>query len=184
MDAILELLSYFVRWVFDRKIRLQLLGYRPEIICFVQKTGDGQFLLVRQRANPTKWSFPQEGINNNESYEDAATRCLNTELGVPVNRIHYLRCVWAGKQKFEKNRWGERDLDISLRKIYSKYGMIGKGYFCSLQFLDEDTELDINPAEIIEVKWVDFYKVMEVIQNHNEDKRHILSTGVQELGLS
>ena len=79
---------------YDRPTRERLLGYRPVVICLIQSLERDAFLFVQPAASRDAWMPPQEGINPNGSVEQATVQCLDVELGISRNQMHFRRSVW------------------------------------------------------------------------------------------
>lgn len=172
--GIIELLKLLIRWLFDRKVRLHLAGYRPEIICLIEDKEQQKYLLIKPKMNPSVWVPPHEGINLHESIESAVVRCLNIELGIKENQIQFRKSMWLTKRILPEERWDERDLPFSLRGLFSKKKMVGKAYFGALIFTNYNVEININPAEVVEYKWVNSKEYFSSIATNNKNKQEIL----------
>lgn len=171
---ILELLRISIKWVFDRKSRMRLWGYRPEVVCLVKSTSENKVLVVRPQAHRAIWVPPQEGIGEGETIEKAAQRCLEVELGLKENQIQYRKSVWVGKIKFQPDRWNERELTYSLRGLFGGATMIGKAYFGALIIADEDASIKSNLAETAAWEWVDRAEFIRRISKVPQEKQFIL----------
>jgi ADP-ribose pyrophosphatase YjhB (NUDIX family) len=171
----LELLRILLKWVVDRSSRLVLQGYRPEVICLIRGTDVvGKYLLVSSRAHQVGWAPPQEGLELNESIEDAVKRCLLNELGLEESSIQFRKSAWIGKRILHHDRWGERDLRYSLRGLIGQEQMIGKGYFAALVIVDSNATITANPAEISDWAWFEPQQYAEQVATTPPDKAEIL----------
>ncbi len=167
--------------LFDRKVRLRLWGYRPEVICLVKAADKERFLITVPATNRAIWIPPQEGIALNETIEAAAHRCLEVEVGLTGQSVQFRRSTWVGKRRLPRERWGERDLEYSLRRIDQPHSMIGKGYYAALIFADDSVRLCPNAAEIHCCEWVSGEQFLARIGGNVPDKRQIIRVAWQRL---
>jgi putative (di)nucleoside polyphosphate hydrolase len=173
--GILDLIKLILRWIFDRKVRLQLSGYRPEVICVVKENVPlGRYLVIKPNAEPSIWVPPHEGILLNETVEEAAIRCLRVELGLEEANVQFRKSVWLGKRVLPEERWGERDLEFSLRGIFSKHKMIGKAYFGAYIIADALVAIKPNGAEVSYWEWVGEEEFLERMETNSTEKAHFL----------
>lgn len=170
------------RLFFDRKIRLQLMGYRPEVICFVRSSNhDDRHLMITPGGDHSVWIPPQEGIEMNESVEQAALRCLEVELGLSKSEVHYRRSIWVGKRFLPPTRWGERDLQYSLRGLLGDSPMVGKAYYAALLIANTDATIQSNSAEIYRWEWVDKEEFQSRIKTNHPSKVEILRSAWSQI---
>jgi putative (di)nucleoside polyphosphate hydrolase len=101
---------------YDRPARERLLGYRPVVICLIQSLDRDAFLFVQPAASRGAWMPPQEGIEPNGSVEQATAACLEVELGIARNQLHFRRSVWLGRKAIPE-RQGSRDVEFSIRPM-------------------------------------------------------------------
>jgi putative (di)nucleoside polyphosphate hydrolase len=173
--GILDLLKLILRWFFDRKARLQLAGFRPEVICLVKESDDpSRYLLIRPTIEPTIWVPPSEGIVLDETLEQASLRCLNIELGLIEANLQFRKSIWLGKRVLPEGRWDERDLQYSMRGIFSKHRMIGKAYFGAYVIAATKAKIKPNPSEVCEWKWVKKGDFLKEIGGNSLEKIDIL----------
>ena len=66
-------------------------GYRPNVGIIVAN-GHGQVLWAR-RVGQDAWQFPQGGINENESIEQALYRELQEEIGLEEDAVEIVGCT-------------------------------------------------------------------------------------------
>ena len=110
---------------------------------------------------------PQEGIPPNASVEEATSQCLNVELGVSRNQMHFRRSVWLGRKAIPE-RQGSRDVEFSIRP------MQGKAYYGSLSKVAEDTLITCNPAEVSGHEWMSMAEIRDRMTGNSDRKRELL----------
>ena len=180
----LDFAPKILKWVFDRRTRLHHSGYRVEVICFAIDAETRQkLLLTNPRAEPSLWVPPQEGVNGEETIEQAAVRCLKMELGLSEGVLHYRRSTWIGKRSLPPERVDERDLEGSFRKYVSKEAMIGKAYYAALVHVPSRVTFKLNQAEVIDTQWVLLNEVMTNLNGVDLEKLDILVTSLKRLHL-
>ncbi|ELP33179.1 NUDIX domain-containing protein [Rhodopirellula baltica] len=152
---------------YDRPTRERLLGYRPVVICLIQSLERDAFLFVQPAAGRGAWMPPQEGIPPNASVEEATSQCLDVELGVSRNQMHFRRSVWLGRKAIPE-RQGSRDVEFSIRS------MQGKAYYGSLSKVAEDTLITCNPAEVAGYEWMSMAEIRDRMTGNSDRKRDLL----------
>ena len=112
--------------------------------------------------NPKKfWQMPQGGINNNESFFQAAKRELEEETGVTKIRLvkeldkwliynlpkNLLGKIWQGKYKGQKQKW------------------------FVMKFEGKDQEINVNTCspEFLDWKWVNPSELPKIVVNFKVD---------------
>ena len=107
------------------------------------------------------WQMPQGGINNNESFFQAAKRELEEETGITKTKLikeldqwltydlpkNLLGKIWQGKYRGQKQKW------------------------FIMKFLGKENEINIktkNP-EFLDWKWIDFSELPDVAVNFKVD---------------
>ncbi|QDS94718.1 RNA pyrophosphohydrolase [Roseimaritima multifibrata] len=152
---------------YDRPTRERLLGYRPVVICLIQSLERDAFLFVQPAASRDAWMPPQEGIQPDVSVERATTECLEVELGIGRNQMHFRRSVWLGRQAIPE-RQGSRDVKFSIRP------MQGKAYYGSLSKVAKDTSITCNPAEVSEYEWLTVDQIRDRLSDNSDRKVQLL----------
>lgn len=123
-------------------------GFRPNIVgCF---TYDKKILFV-YNAEYKLWQFPQGGINNRETIDQAFAREMHEELGPNVlnNCEENLYHIGFNKIEFPKEKQNQKELITDTGK---KMFMKGKHYFF-LVIKKTNPELNIKNTEFDKYKW-------------------------------
>lgn len=152
---------------YDRPTRERLLGYRPVVMCLIQSIRRDAFLFIQPAANTNAWMVPQEGIDPNASVEQATMQCLEVELSIPRNQMHFRRSVWLGRRAIPE-REGSRDVEYSIRP------MQGKAYYGSLSKVDEATPVICNPAEVSGHEWLTLDQIRDRLEGNSTRKIELL----------
>ena len=138
-------------------INISKLPYRDNISCVVFK--EKNFLLVQRVGWPDNWwKFPQGGIDEGESEENAARRELLEELGGKKFKI-------IAKSNYT-NRYDWTDDSVKLAG-YRWRGQIQK--FFLVEFLGTDKDIKINKNEIQRYKWVGLKNLLASINQDNKN---------------
>ena len=132
-------------------------GYRPNVgivICNQQ----GQVLWAK-RCGQNSWQFPQGGINENETPEQAMFRELFEEVGLSPNDV---KVLYASKY------WLRYKLPKRLLRVDSKPMCIGqKQRWFLLQLVCDENKINMNATKSPEFdgwRWVSFwYPVRQVV---------------------
>lgn len=137
-----------------RKLNISLLPYRNNVSCIVFK--GKKFLLVQLLGWPNNfWKFPQGGIEESESEEEAIKRELLEELGVKKYKIIGISSC---KHRYD---WDEN----SLKKVNYKWrGQKQKFYV--IEYLSGEEEIRLNEKEIQDYKWVNKKELLKIM-DHN-----------------
>lgn len=122
--------------------------YRP-VGSFIVKSKDGKFLIVESAKSHHFWSFPQGGIEKNESLERNIKRELKEELGIKPSEIKMLREGFYIKE-----------LDIPEAKGRLRGFSKGKIYFFSLVLYNGNKKLNPKKDEIRKYLWVNKKKTL------------------------
>lgn len=132
------------------------LPYRKNVSCIVFK--ENKFLVVQLNDwLENWWKFPQGGIEKDETEEEAAKRELFEELGTNKFKFH-------GKSKYT-NQYDWPDLTIE------ETGFRWRGQFQKfflVEFLGDDSDINIDPEEVRKYKWVGRHELFDHI--YHDDK--------------
>ncbi len=135
--------------------RLKKLPLRNGVGILVLNKNDQVFVAKRIDNPKNYWQMPQGGIDEGESYLDAAYRELKEETSIQsvslIKEIkdhitydlpdHLLGIIWKGKFKGQKQKW------------------------FIMRFYGNENEININTkkAEFLEWKWVDINQITKLV---------------------
>ena len=132
-------------------------GYRPNVgIVICNRKGQ---VLWAKRYGQNSWQFPQGGINDNESAEQAMYRELHEEVGLQPKDV---KVLYASKH------WLRYKLPKRLLRYDSKPVCIGqKQRWFLLQLVGDEKNINMNTTKSPEFdgwRWVSFwYPVRQVV---------------------
>mgnify|MGYP001617169241 CR=1 FL=1 len=136
--------------------------YRP-VQVFILVNKNNEFLVVQSAKEQTIWSFPQGGINADETLMENMVRELQEEVGIlnlDFESIYF--AFHEAKVDFDSFRQGER-------------GFIkGKYYFFTFAKYTGKKNLIFNPQEVINIQWLTDQDVELIFNNMNPEKRIIM----------
>lgn len=144
-------------------------GYRPQVIGVI--TCDHHALFVYQKEY-NLWMFPQGGIDNHETLEDAFWREMTEELGSAfVSKLdRSLTFIMEDQSTFPPAKQGSRSVATDAGvDVFMK----GKVYFV-IHASSSDNQLDITETEFDDYKWVNFDEAQNLIKT-------IYQTGKQRI---
>jgi len=131
-------------------------GYRPNVGIII--INDEKKVLLAKRLKENAWQFPQGGINDKESTEDAMYRELKEEVGLSHNHILVI----------EKTKgWLRYDVPKNWIRNNSQQKYKGqKQVWFLLKFVGEDTDIFLrnttNP-EFDDWKWVSYWTPLKEV---------------------
>ena len=117
--------------------------YRPNVAAILQRS-DGLLLLGQRSDFPESWQFPQGGIDQGETPEDAIRREVFEEVGVPS--ANYRIVAQRGPYHY----------DFPGGKLHRGYhGQVQQYFLCRLT-TSSPTEFELAPTcgEFCSLKWV------------------------------
>ena len=136
--------------------------YRP-VQVFILVNKNYEFLVVQSAKEPKIWSFPQGGIEVNETLAENMVRELQEEVGTSAQNIKSIYSAFhEAKVDFDSSRQGEREF------------MKGKYYFFTVAEYAGVKELVFNPEEILNMQWLPDHKVELAFGSMNHQKRIIM----------
>ena len=146
-------------------------GFRPNV-GIILANGQGNVLWAR-RVNQDAWQFPQGGIHEGESAEEALYRELTEEIGLAEQHVNIIACT----RGWLRYRLPER----LVRKDQSPTCIGQKQKWFLLQMLADDSEvrLDMGPKpEFDRWRWASYwYPLGQVISF----KRDVYRRAMKEL---
>jgi putative (di)nucleoside polyphosphate hydrolase len=151
-------------------------GFRPNV-GIILTNNHGQLLWARRIGGQDAWQFPQGGINDNESPEDALFRELHEEVGLRPVDVRLLA---------ETRGWLRYRLPERLVRHNSQPLCIGqKQRWFLLRLLSEDSHVilnnNIDKPEFDEWRWVSYwYPLGKVVAF----KRDVYRRALKELSLA
>ncbi|MXX30507.1 MAG: RNA pyrophosphohydrolase [Gammaproteobacteria bacterium] len=133
-------------------------GFRPNV-GIVVANGREQVLFARRVGGFDAWQFPQGGIQESETPEDALYRELDEEVGLDAACVEIVA---------ETQDWLRYELPPQLRRSNSDPGFIGqKQKWFLLRMLADDSRVDVHrfdEPEFDHWQWVSYwYPVSKVI---------------------
>ena len=118
--------------------------YRPNVAGILQRSEDGCILVCERLSPPGAWQFPQGGIDEGESPEEALEREMEEEIGLT-----------AGDYEVLEQRGGYRYRFPGAVLKWGKYGGQEQVYFlCRLKADDSAIRLDRHKPEFSAVQWI------------------------------
>ncbi|WP_111642647.1 RNA pyrophosphohydrolase [Marinimicrobium alkaliphilum] len=126
-------------------------GFRPNV-GIILTNDQGQLLWARRVGGQDAWQFPQGGINDNESAEQALYRELHEEVGLHPGDVEVLGCTRG---------WLRYRLPKRLMRHNTKPLCIGqKQKWFLLRLRSDDAQVSLNNggrAEFDDWRWVSYW---------------------------
>ena len=146
-------------------------GYRPNVGIII--INDEKKVLLAKRLNENAWQFPQGGINDKESTEDAMYRELKEEVGLSHNHILVI----------EKTKgWLRYDVPKNWIRNNSQQKYKGqKQVWFLLKLVGEDTDIflrNTTKPEFDNWKWVSYWTPLEEVVDF---KKSVYKKALSEL---
>ena len=135
--------------------------YRPVAVGIIADK-KGRVLLVESAKKGHDWSFPQGGINQGETVEDALFREIKEEVG-----IDHVNLVLHGYL-------GAEDLDAPSKRIDKRGFTKGKRYFFFDLWWNGHGALKINREEIGNYAWLQLANIPGFFSSLRAEKKHLL----------
>ena len=132
-------------------------GYRSNVgIIVVNK--DNKLLWARRCGRASAWQFPQGGVNEGETIQEAMFRELNEELGLKEKDV---ACIAVSR------RWLVYTLPKHFRRYDKKPLCVGqkqRWFLLRLLSSDDSVKLDeTNSPEFDRWKWVDYWEPLKEV---------------------
>lgn len=143
-------------------------GYRPNVgIVICNRKGQ---VLWAKRCGQNSWQFPQGGINDNESAEQAMYRELHEEVGLQPKDVRLL---------YVSKHWLRYKLPKRLLRYDSKQMCIGqKQRWFLLQLVSDEKNINMQTTKSPEFdgwRWVSFwYPVRQVVSFKRDVYRKVM----------
>lgn len=143
-------------------------GYRPNVgIVICNRKGQ---VLWAKRCGQNSWQFPQGGINDNESAEQAMYRELHEEVGLQPKDVRLL---------YVSKHWLRYKLPKRLLRYDSKSMCIGqKQRWFLLQLVSDEKNINMQTTKSPEFdgwRWVSFwYPVRQVVSFKRDVYRKVM----------
>lgn len=126
-------------------VKLFSVMYRQGVVAIIQNK-EGKFLLARRRDDPTHLQFPQGGIHDGETEEEALLREILEEVGITDISI-------MAKTKIKpKYKWPEENIAKKTPE-YTRYGFIGQEHRYFLCRCEQEM-IQVDKKEFIDYLWV------------------------------
>ena len=117
--------------------------YRPNVAAILQRE-DGNIFIAERISIQGAWQFPQGGVDEGETAEQALFRELAEEIGVPREKLSILSSRTGYRYAFSKGRL--------------KYGIYGGQeqtyYLCRFTGTDADFNLAATHQEFANFRWI------------------------------
>jgi len=151
-------------------------GFRPNV-GIVIANAQGQLLWARRVGGQDAWQFPQGGINDNESAEQALYRELFEEVGLRKKDVKIIA---------RTRGWLRYRLPKRLLRHGSNPLCIGqKQKWFLLQLISEDSSVEVDlhdgPAEFDGWRWVSYWYPLDQVVSF---KRDVYRRALKELSVA
>lgn len=150
-------------------------GFRPNV-GIILANDFGQVLWARRINQQDAWQFPQGGINDHESAEQALFRELHEEVGLRPSDVKILACTRG---------WLRYRLPPRLIRTNNTPLCIGqkqKWFLLRLLGRDQQVKLDVGKPEFDAWQWVSYwYPLGRVVSFKREVYRRALKELAQRL---
>ena len=143
-------------------------GHRPQVVgCFLHN----KKILFLYKKEHDLWQFPQGGIDNNETIEEAVLREMKEELGSDfLKDVEVGDLIMKDGLEFSSDKWGSRNLKTDDGE---EVLMKGKKYFV-IKVKAGLTELDINQTEFDDYRWLDYEEALKLTETiYQKGKKRI-----------
>ena len=146
-------------------------GYRPNVGIII--LNDSNKVLWAKRAAEDAWQFPQGGINEGESLEEAMYRELMEEVGLSPNHVEIIGKTKDWLRYDVPRQWVRRD-------SYARYRGQKQIWFL-LKFIGKDSDILLTNAKKPEFdswRWDDFWSPLQQVVDF---KREVYEKALNEL---
>ena len=164
MIQTLQPLAELILKLTDKQNRYRFDGARIEVITCVITNKPEKSILLIESIRGNSWLPPQEGVEPNEMFGDAALRCLNEEcnLKLPEKKsdipqmLNHRKDEFIGILDLPESRHGEREVvKNSQNTYYRNIIMRKKAYWSSIFIVASQDALKLTPneTEIVNLAW-------------------------------
>ena len=146
-------------------------GYRPNVGIVI--LNDNNKVLWAKRAAEDAWQFPQGGINEGESLEEAMYRELMEEVGLSPNHVEIIGKTKDWLRYDVPRQWVRRD-------GYARYRGQKQIWFL-LKFIGKDSDILLTNSQNPEFdswRWDDFWSPLQQVIDF---KREVYEKALNEL---
>ena len=146
-------------------------GYRPNVGIVI--LNDNNKVLWAKRATEDAWQFPQGGINEGESLEEAMYRELMEEVGLSPNHVEIIGQTKDWLRYDVPRQWVRRD-------SYARYRGQKQIWFL-LKFIGKDSDILLTNSQNPEFdswRWDDFWSPLQQVVDF---KREVYEKALNEL---
>ena len=146
-------------------------GYRPNVGIVI--LNDNNKVLWAKRAAEDAWQFPQGGINEGESLEEAMYRELMEEVGLSPNHVEIIGQTKDWLRYDVPRQWVRRD-------SYARYRGQKQIWFL-LKFIGKDSDILLTNSQNPEFdswRWDDFWSPLQQVVDF---KREVYEKALNEL---
>ena len=118
--------------------------FRPNVAGIVQRKADGKILICERINVAGAWQFPQGGVDDGESVEDALARELEEEIGLRPDDYKVMESRDGYRYEFpgKKRKWGKF---VGQAQTY---------FLCRFDGKDSAIRLDRHKPEFSDFKWI------------------------------
>lgn len=138
-------------------------GYRPNVGIVICNQA-AQVLWARRIGGQDAWQFPQGGINDDESPEDAMYRELREEVGLTASHVKLIS---------QTKGWLRYRLPRKLRRHNSTPGFVGqKQKWFLLELIGDESAVDMNVTSKPEFdgwRWVSYWFPLNQVVDFKQD---------------
>ena len=146
-------------------------GYRPNVGIVI--LNDNNKVLWAKRAAEDAWQFPQGGINEGESLEEAMYRELMEEVGLSPNHVEIIGQTKDWLRYDVPRQWVRRDGYVRYRGQ--------KQIWFLLKFIGKDSDILLTNSQNPEFdswRWDDFWSPLQQVVDF---KREVYEKALNEL---
>lgn len=138
-------------------------GYRHNVgIILINQ--DGQVLVAKRIHQKSAWQFPQGGMDEGETPEEALYREMKEELGLDASHVKMLA---------QTKDWLSYEIPKKFQRRSSKHPCRGQHQkWFLLQLIADDSKIRLDDCEIPEFddwQWVDYWAPLDLVISFKRD---------------